>query len=262
MNCSVCGNTVEYLFDGKILEKYDIKYFLCSNCFHIQTEQAYWLDEAYHNSITANDAGIMGRNINFANRVAPILWWGFDKNASYLDWAGGYGIFVRMMRDIGFDFCWSDPYTDNLFAKDYEFDGSKPIELITCFEVFEHLENPLEEIEKLLATFDNILISTELFDAENIPQLDQWYYYGPEHGQHISFFSIETLRYIASKYDLNLISNKLNLHLLSKRKLKHRLLIKFFLKAHRLLIVPFTEYVKIRMTPKTLEDSKLFNDKG
>jgi len=259
MNCSICDSATEYLFNAKMLDKYDVKYFFCRNCCHIQTEKAYWVDEAYNSPITANDAGIMGRNINFANRVAPILWWGFDKNGIYLDWAGGYGIFVRMMRDIGFDFCWSDPYTDNLFAKKIEFDDSKPVELITCFEVFEHLEDPIEQLEKLLAISDNILISTEVFDAKKIPQLDQWHYYGPQHGQHVSFFSIETLRYIASKYDLNLISNGFNLHLLSKRKRKHRLLIKFLMKAHRLLLVPFTEYVKIRMTPKTLEDSKLFN---
>ena len=252
MKCSVCSNTVEYLFDAKLLDKYDVKYFLCRNCCHIQTEKAYWLDEAYLNSITDNDAGIMGRNIDFANRVSPILWRGFGKNSTYLDWAGGYGIFVRLMRDIGFDFYWSDLYSDNLFAKGVEFNYSDSVELITCFEVFEHLENPIEQIEKLLALSDNILISTELFDSKNIPQLNQWYYYGPGHGQHISFFSIETLRYIASKYDLNLISNDFNLHLLSKQKIKHKMSIKFFLKAHRLLLLPFSEYVKIKMKPKTL----------
>lgn len=260
MNCNICDSATEYLFNSKILEKYNVKYFLCRNCCHIQTEKPYWLEEAYENSITENDAGIMGRNINFANRIAPILWRTFDKDGVYLDWAGGYGIFVRLMRDIGFDFYWSDLYSENLFAKDFEFDGSRPIEMITCFEVFEHLETPIKEIEKLLAISDNILISTELFDSKNIPLLNQWHYYGPQHGQHISFFSIETLRYIASKYDLNLISNNFNLHLLSKQKIKHKLLIKFFLKAHRLLLIPFTEYVKIRMTPKTLVDSKLFNE--
>ena len=260
MNCSICDSKTEYLFDGRLLAKYDVKYFLCQKCCHIQTEPPYWFDEAYLNPITDNDAGIMGRNIDFANRVSSILWWEFGKDSTYLDWAGGYGIFVRLMRDVGFDFYWLDMYSDNLFAKGVEFNGSDSVELITCFEVFEHLENPMEEIEKLLAISDNILISTELFDSKNIPQLDQWYYYGSQHGQHISFFSIETLRYITSKYDLNLISNNFNLHLLSKRKIKHKMLIKFFIKAHRLLLLPFSEYVKIRMKPKTLVDSKLFNE--
>jgi hypothetical protein len=259
MKCGVCGNIVEYLFDGKILEKYDVKYFLCKACHHIQTEKPYWLDEAYYNSITQNDAGILARNINFANRISPILWQEFGRNANYLDWAGGYGIFVRLMRDIGFNFYWSDLYSDNLFAKGSEFNKSDSIKLITCFEVFEHLENPIEQIEKLLDLSDNLLISTELFDSQKIPKIDEWYYYSPTHGQHISFFSIETLRYIASRYDLHLVSNNFNLHLFSKHKLKHKLSVNFFLKAHRLFILPFSEYVKIRMKPKTLADSGLFD---
>jgi Methyltransferase domain len=259
MKCIICGCDTEYLFSGEILKKYEVKYFLCRNCSHIQTEKPYWLNEAYRNSITSNDSGIMGRNTNFVNRVSTCLWWAFNRNGIYLDWAGGYGIFVRMMRDIGFDFYWSDLYSENLFAKDFEFDNSDAIEMVTCFEVFEHLENPVEQIEKLLAISDNLLISTELFDAKKIPQLDQWYYYAPEHGQHISFFSIETLRYIASKYNLTLISNNFNMHLFSKRNIKHKLLLKFFMKAHRLLVLPFSEYIKIRMAPKTLADSKLFN---
>ncbi len=40
----------------------------------------------------------------------------------FLDYAGGYGVFTRLMRDIGFDFYWHDPYTQNLFANGFEKD--------------------------------------------------------------------------------------------------------------------------------------------
>lgn len=260
MNCSVCGNNFESpVFTGKVLSKYDIDYFYCRKCGHMQTESPFWLNEAYINPINENDTGIMGRNIDFANRISPFLFCEFNKEGAYLDWAGGYGIFVRLMRDIGFDFRWTDPYSTNLFAKNADIGDMKKFELITCFEVFEHLEHPLEQFEKLLAQSDNILISTELFKSYNIPQLQDWYYYGSQHGQHISFYSIETLHFIAEKYKLNLLTNNFNLHLFSRRVIKHRLLFKFLTGAHRLLLLPFTEYVKIRMQPKTLADSKLFN---
>ena len=51
---------------------------------------------------------------------------------------------------------------------------------------------------------------------EPAPALDRWWYYGPEHGQHISFYRMKTLRYIAAKRGLYLCSNGRNLHLLTR----------------------------------------------
>jgi hypothetical protein len=259
MICNICGHQVEYLFKGEVLKKYSVGYFLCKNCFHIQTEEPFWMNEAYVDPINENDAGIMGRNINFANRLAPLLMCECNKTGTYLDWAGGYDIFVRLMRDIGFDFKWADPYAKNLFAHGAEMADEEKFDLITCFEVFEHLEHPLEHFEKLFSLTDRVLISTELFDSKNIPKQNEWYYYAPMHGQHISFYSIETLRFIGRKYNMDLLSNNFNLHFFSRKKIKHRFMDKFFLMAHRLLLIPFTEYVKVIMKPKTLEDSKLFD---
>ncbi len=50
-------------------------------------------------------------------------------------------MFVRLMRDNGFDFYRSDRQCENLFAKGFEasLDVSPSYELLTAFEVFEHL---------------------------------------------------------------------------------------------------------------------------
>jgi hypothetical protein len=50
----------------------------------------------------------MQRNINLSKMVATILLLFFDFRRKFLDYAGGYGVFVRLMRDIGFDFYWYD----------------------------------------------------------------------------------------------------------------------------------------------------------
>jgi hypothetical protein len=91
-----------------ILNKYDIKYYHCVNCGFLQTEESYWLNEAYDESINISDTGIMSRNIHLSKITTLILYFFFDKNNKFLDFAGGYGIFTRLMRDIGFDFYWSD----------------------------------------------------------------------------------------------------------------------------------------------------------
>jgi len=35
----------------------------------------------------------------------------------FLDYAAGYGLFVRLMRDAGYNFRWSDLYCQNLFVR-------------------------------------------------------------------------------------------------------------------------------------------------
>ena len=90
--------------------------------------------------------------------------------------------------------------------------------MVTGFELFEHFENPIEEIEKIFKYSKNILVSTYLL-PENNPKPQEWWYYGLEHGQHISLYSYETFKYIAKKYSLNIYSNKKNLHLFTQKKI-------------------------------------------
>ncbi len=135
-----------------------------------------------------------------------MLYFFFDKNGKFLDYAGGYGIFVRLMRDIGFDFYWYDKYTPNLFARGFKYTPEVgKIEAITTFESFEHFVNPIGELENMLQISKNIIFTTELL-PNPIPKAEEWWYYGLDHGQHISFFSDKTFRYIAKQYNLNYIN--------------------------------------------------------
>jgi hypothetical protein len=56
------------------------------------------------------DTGIMQRNLYLSKITAFILLLFFDCRKKFLDYAGGYGVFVRLMRDYGFDFYWYDKY--------------------------------------------------------------------------------------------------------------------------------------------------------
>ena len=214
MQCKICNQENASIFKAKILNKYDIEYYYCQKCGFLQTEEPFWLDEAYCESINTSDTGYMQRNIDLSQKLTILLALFFDKNTKYLDYAGGYGVFVRMMRDIGFDFYWDDKYTSNLFAKGFEYQKQDSIEAITTFESFEHFVEPLEEIEKLLTISKNIIFSTILL-PDNIPQPENWWYYGLEHGQHISFYSVKTLNFIAEKYGLH-YSNIGSLHIFSQ----------------------------------------------
>ena len=192
--CRVCKSTVSKIFSSNVLQKYSVEYFQCSRCEYIQTENPYWLEEAYNSPINVTDTGMIMRNLWFRNVAATTIFFLFDYKGKFLDYGGGYGVFVRLMRDVGFDFYWQDKHTENLFAKGFEFPVSEKltIELLTCFEAFEHFVEPVTELENLLSISQNILLSTE-FIPEPAPPPGEWWYYGVDHGQHIGFFRKKTL---------------------------------------------------------------------
>jgi hypothetical protein len=221
MTCKICGNESRQIFSKKILHKYEVNYYQCGNCFFIQTDTPFWLDEAYNSAINFTDVGLISRNNIYVEQITAFLRFSkFDRNKKYLDYGAGYGLFVRMMRDNGVNFYWADEYCENLFAKKFAATDlplqEQQFELITSFEVFEHLPDPMQEITKILALTDSILFSTEL-TKEAIEEIENWWYIAPEHGQHIAFYSKKTLEYICKQFDLNLYSRK-NLHLLTRRK--------------------------------------------
>jgi 2-polyprenyl-3-methyl-5-hydroxy-6-metoxy-1,4-benzoquinol methylase len=126
------------------------------------------------------------------------------------------------MRDKGFDFYRQDVYCKNLFAKSFDISDIKmdgKFELLTAFEVFEHLTNPNEELKKMLQLSDNIFFSTELV-PKGVVNKDDWWYFIPETGQHIALHTVSSLKHLAKQHNLNFYSNGKNLHLLTKKKLK------------------------------------------
>ena len=201
IKCQICKSTASYKFKAKLLNKFDVKYYLCDKCQLLQTEKPFWLDEAYRSPINVSDTGIVARNISLSNITSVLLYFLFNKNVHALDYAGGYGLFVRLMRDKGFNFHWHDPHTENLFARCFEYDQSIKYDVVTCFEAFEHFVDPLEEIEKILAISHNVIFSTFLLPSP-VPEPQNWWYYDLDNGQHISFYSHETLKAIANKYGL------------------------------------------------------------
>jgi Methyltransferase domain len=217
MNCLICAHTADILGTATVLGKHITRYFHCKNCGFVFPAQPTWLDEAYSDAITSSDIGLVDRNIVFKQKTAAIISRCFNANAKFIDYGGGYGMFVRLMRDAGFGFYRQDKFCANLFAKHFDADeqGHGQYELLTAFEVFEHLTDPLAEIQKMLTYSSNILFST-LLVPQPPPAFDQWWYYGLEHGQHVALYSLRSLQVIAKRFGLHFCSNSSNLHLLSQ----------------------------------------------
>lgn len=221
VNCKICKSNSIEIFNTTVLNKHLAKYFKCPSCGFIQTEEPYWLSEAYNSAISTLDTGLADRNISLSKRFEQILDKSFDINAKFLDYAGGYGLFVRLMRDKGYDFWWYDKYCNNIFSQDFCYkELESTFECITAIEVFEHLEEPHEFVKDLFQYTDSILFTTQLIPSNEIHSADDWWYFTPITGQHISFYSPESLTIIAKENDANIYTDNTNIHLLTKKSFK------------------------------------------
>jgi hypothetical protein len=226
-DCRLCGGVAKKIMSGKVLDKYEVCYYDCSTCGYIQTETPFWLEEAYTDVINNMDTGIMGRN--YANSKIVLLLYIlyfkkiYGEGFTVLDYAGGYGILVRLLRDLGVNAYWDDKFCTNILAKGFVLNfGAKP-SMLTAFEVLEHFADPSNDLENLFNISDNILCSTLLI-SDSPPNINEWWYYGANHGQHIGFFRRATLEYIAQKNGVNLVSDGRSFHLFYKdASLKFRL---------------------------------------
>lgn len=203
--CRICQMRSVMFDEAEILRKYAVKYFRCTACGFVQTEEPYWLGEAYASAISELDVGIMSRNLNNRNITCAVLRLLIPEAERSLDFGAGHGIFVRLMRDAGFSFYWHDLHASNDYARGFEDKEGRTYDLLTSFEVLEHLVDPVGELSSMMSLSPNVLVSTELL-PEPAPRVSEWWYYAPAAGQHVSLYSLEALRLLAQRFGRHLVS--------------------------------------------------------
>ena len=190
---------------AKILQKYSVAYFRCDNCGFVQTETPYWMDEAYSSAISRQDTGILHRNLLNRKITTAVLSLLFPDAERSLDYGAGHGIFVRLMRDSGFNFSWYDLHASNDYARGFEHSQNRTYDFLTSFEVLEHLVDPLAELSNMMSLSPNVFVSTEVL-PHPAPKVSEWWYYGTNGGQHISFYTLMSLREIARRFGRHLLT--------------------------------------------------------
>jgi len=257
-SCPICQSTLDYVFTATVLRRYDVKYYYCANCGLTKTEDPYWLEEAYQDAVAAADTGLVQRNLAMVSRLSVLLYYGFDPYGRYADIAGGYGMLVRLMRDIGFDFYWDDKYCRNELARGFEVEPMKgPFTALTAVEVLEHLSDPCGWIQGQLRYYGaNSIICTTMTYEGTAPPDRSWWYYSFETGQHISFYQRRTLQFIGQRLGLG-YWHLHGLHVLSDNTLRSNTLLTRLLAYPGLsayLLTPLSFYVKRKMNSMTFSD--------
>jgi hypothetical protein len=202
------------------MDRYKIAYERCGACGFMQTEEPFWLAEAYAEPLSASDTGLVSRPLALAPRIESIIRRGFDPNGRFLDYGGGPGLFVRLMRDRGFNFYRQDRYAAPILCRYFDLEDlpvqERRFALVTAFELMEHLPRPLIEISEMLSLTDSVLFSTELVPSGSISNLETWWYLGLAHGQHVSFYTGNSLSALASSVGCHYFPLDANLHFITR----------------------------------------------
>lgn len=208
--CGGCGSNCWPFDSGVVLGRIEIQYFRCRQCGLVRTEEPIWLDEAYSSPIASIDVGLLSRCLMLADVTEAVVRT-LSPRSRGLDWAGGYGVLTRLLRDRGLDFHHYDPYTRNLFAAGLEGSPSEKWDLVTLYEVLEHLTNPIADLAPLCAGSPVLLFTTELL-PEPAPRVGSWWYYALEGGQHVSFYTMVSLTMLAERLGMELVSDGRSVH--------------------------------------------------
>ena len=124
-------------------------------------------------------------------------WADFQAQDKLLDWGGGSGLLVRLLRDVGIDAYNYDKYAKNHFASGFSRSDEQRYSFVTAFEVFEHFANPATDLETIFALQPSFfLISTCLFKDEG----PDWPYLGPAKSEHVFFYSEAALQLIGRRF--------------------------------------------------------------
>jgi 2-polyprenyl-3-methyl-5-hydroxy-6-metoxy-1,4-benzoquinol methylase len=198
--CRLCGGGLRHQFQLQVLRQHDVAYFECMNCGSLQTEQPYWLEQAYcATNLSQLDTGAAQRNID--NLVACFAVSKLLGLRNIVDFGGGDGLLCRLLRDYGLNCYVSDKYATAAYAQGFKTPAFERPDLLLAFEVMEHFANPREEVAQLFASSPRVLL---LSTIRYRGQSSDWWYLAADSGQHVFFYSKQALVMVAEKYGYSL----------------------------------------------------------
>jgi hypothetical protein len=214
--CRLCGGKAVFQFSQPVLNKYPVAYWRCEDCRCLETDPPHWLDESYRDVHLSADTGMVARTWQMAQTTSLLLSLaGVGPNVQGMDWGGGNGLFCRMMRDQAYNFVSDDKYAEPFYSRGFtrQSAGINRSDIITSFELFEHLPDPGAELKQVLAFEPKLWIfSTQLYENQD----SSWRYFGPDLGRHVFFYSSMGLHKFADENGFEFLRGR-DMHMLIRR---------------------------------------------
>lgn len=196
-----------------------VEYVICGGCdFSFAPEFKSWSREDFEREIyNAGYGRVDPDHADARPRAnAEMLLATFGDNGRslrHLDYGGGAGLLSRLLGESG----WQSESYDPFFDRDVRLEELGTFQLITCFEVFEHVPDVAglaTNLASLLAEDGIILLSTLLSDGElRRGHPISWWYASPRNG-HISLYSAKSLNLLAKNHGFGVASFSPGLHML------------------------------------------------
>lgn len=228
--CPICGGNSKLLdvvdFNksceenrGKFLplSGVPIYYSQCETCqFTFANEFRSWsenefLEKIYNAQYAAIDPDFLEIRPQESLQLLKLQFAGKESQIRHLDYGGGNGRLSQLLRQSG----WSSQTYDPFSGQKVSLDDLGKFNLITAFEVFEHVADVANLMRNLDAALDDvglILFSTFTSDQNIIPNTRlNWWYAAPRNG-HISLYSSLSLKMLGQKHGFHFGSFNNALH--------------------------------------------------
>lgn len=186
--------------------------FTFTDAFDTWTPETFQRNIYNHDYITVDPEFVEVRPADNASMVAAT----FQASRAFikiLDYGGGAGLLAQRLRDQEFSAITYDPFST------FNEMPSETFDLITCFEVLEHLPSPKETVTTMAAMLKErgaILFSTMVQPASFEKMGLSWWYAGPRNG-HISLYSSQSLAHLFALHGMKIASSSENLHIAYKQ---------------------------------------------
>jgi len=255
--CRCCQGGTDFLSDSKILN-YEAKYTVCRECKSIQVDSPHWLDEAHTNAISQFDTGLVSRSMSASRLIGSFLKLQNDSNIKGLDWGGGTGLLTRLLRDLGIDAYSYDKYAAGDLSHGFvvtEEVTHREATFISAIECFEHLPNPIATFAPLVKNKKYFIFTTEVLpNPVPNPADNDWWYFMPESGQHVTFASLSGLNEFRKQMSFEYYLRLGSLHIFSREKFRLVTVLVMKLKILRWIHTHVVLYLSSRSCSLTVND--------
>jgi SAM-dependent methyltransferase len=207
--CPLCQTKSELFYEA--IKPFNAIYDQCPKCELVFMHPKYFIDadqEKYRYEEHNNNISDL-RYVDFLNKLLLPLKKLVKKDDIGLDFGSGPSpVLVKLLNREGYKIEGYDPFFSPIELKDkYKY--------ISCTEVVEHFNNPLEAFEKLnslLLPGGYLAIMTSIFYPEI--NFEKWYY--RHDNTHVVFYTPKTLKFLANKYNFQEVYLKENVFIWKK----------------------------------------------